>query len=153
MRTNKPFPPPARLRRAIPAALCAAIPALALAAAPSPFTPVRPLAYLKSQDPADIIRLAPTNAEMRLPARTVKSMYSKGVELVAITNALTEGQIYLQGQIAYWQEQTEAAERKAARAEALRAWLVEMRDAAKLATTKAIYQAIIDKLDEQTEAN
>lgn len=40
------------------------------------------------------------------------------------------------------------AEAKAERAERLKAWLVEQRDKALLPTTKAIYQEIIDMLDE-----
>ena len=44
-----------------------------------------------------------------------------------------------------------AAEARAARLDALRSWLVELRDKAILSTTKAIYQAIIDKIDEKLE--
>lgn len=40
------------------------------------------------------------------------------------------------------------AEARAARAEALKAWLVEQRDKAVLPSTKAIYQAIIDRMEE-----
>lgn len=50
-----------------------------------------------------------------------------------------------------WQSATnraEIAEAKAARADAVKAWLVEQRDKAVLPTTKAIYQAIIDKMEE-----
>ena len=50
-----------------------------------------------------------------------------------------------------WQtalERATTAEAKAARAEAVKAWLVEQRDKAALPTTKAIYQAIIDKLED-----
>jgi ATP-dependent Lon protease len=39
------------------------------------------------------------------------------------------------------------AEAKVARTEAFKAWLVEQRDNARLATTKALYQAIIDRLE------
>ena len=48
-------------------------------------------------------------------------------------------------------ERATSAEARAARLDALRAWLVEQRDKALLQTTKAIYQAIIDKLDERLE--
>ena len=41
-----------------------------------------------------------------------------------------------------------SAEARAARADALKAWLIEQRDKAVLQTTKAIYQAIIDRLEE-----
>ncbi len=37
---------------------------------------------------------------------------------------------------------------KAARLDTLRSWLETQRDEALLATTKAIYQAVIDKIDE-----
>ncbi len=39
------------------------------------------------------------------------------------------------------------AEARAARADALKSWLVEQRDKAALPTTKALYQAIIDRLE------
>ena len=37
---------------------------------------------------------------------------------------------------------------KAARLDNLKTWLVQQRDAAVLQTTKALYQAIIDRIDE-----
>ena len=45
-------------------------------------------------------------------------------------------------------ERATSAEARAARLDALKAWLVEQRDKAVLSTTKAIYQAIIDRLEE-----
>lgn len=48
-------------------------------------------------------------------------------------------------------ERATSAEARAARLDALRAWLVEQRDKALLQTTKAIYQAIIDRIDEKLE--
>ena len=48
-------------------------------------------------------------------------------------------------------ERATSAEARAARLDALRSWLVEQRDKAILSTTKAIYQAIIDKIDEKLE--
>lgn len=48
-------------------------------------------------------------------------------------------------------ERATSAEARAARLDALRSWLVEQRDKAVLPTTKAIYQAIIDKIDEKLE--
>ena len=44
-------------------------------------------------------------------------------------------------------ERATSAEARAARLDALKAWLIEQRDKAVLATTKAIYQAIIDRLE------
>ncbi len=50
-------------------------------------------------------------------------------------------------------ERATSAEARAARLDALKAWLVEQRDKAVLPTTKAIYQAIIDRIDEKLEGN
>ena len=50
-----------------------------------------------------------------------------------------------------WQaalERATTAEAKAARAEAVKAWLVEQRDKASSSIIKAIYQAIIDKMED-----
>jgi hypothetical protein len=44
-------------------------------------------------------------------------------------------------------ERATSAEARAARLNSLKAWLVEQRDRAVLSTTKAIYQAIIDRLE------
>lgn len=55
----------------------------------------------------------------------------------------------LQGRIASLLERATSAEARAARAERLKEWLAEQRDKALLPTTKAIYQAIIDKMEEQ----
>ena len=59
----------------------------------------------------------------------------------------------LQGRIAELLERATSAEARAERLDRLRDWLVEQRDKALLPTTKAIYQAIIDKLDERLEGN
>ena len=50
-------------------------------------------------------------------------------------------------------ERATSAEARAERLDRLRDWLAEQRDKALLPTTKAIYQAIIDKLDERLEGN
>lgn len=50
-----------------------------------------------------------------------------------------------------WSQATnraDIAEAKVARMEAFKAWLVEQRDKAALPTTKALYQAIIDRLED-----
>lgn len=59
----------------------------------------------------------------------------------------------LQVRIAELIERATSAEARAARLDALRSWLIEMRDKAVLPTTKAIYQAIIDRIDERLEGN
>lgn len=56
----------------------------------------------------------------------------------------------LQARIAELVERVTGAEARAARLDALRSWLVEQRDKAVLPTTKAIYQAIIDRIDERS---
>lgn len=48
-------------------------------------------------------------------------------------------------------ERATSAEARAARLDALKTWLEEQRDKSPLQTVKAIYQAIIDKLDERLE--
>lgn len=59
----------------------------------------------------------------------------------------------LQGRIAELLERATSAEARAARLDALKAWLEEQRDKAVLPTTKAVYQAIIDRIDEKLEGN
>ena len=54
----------------------------------------------------------------------------------------------LQGRIAELLERATSAEARAARVDRLKTWLEEQRDKALLSTTKALYQAIIDKLEE-----
>ena len=148
-----------------------ASPAVALA-----YTPVRPLSRLKAQDPVEIIARAPEAAQVTLPVRYYRGQAAEIGDLASITNALTLGQLLLQKQLrevtaaytvatndlaaairdrdwyhAEYDRQAAAAaaaEARAARLDALRAWLVECRDAATLPTTKALYQAIIDRIDE-----
>ena len=109
-------------------------------------------------NPWNVITNAPPNAEVRVPARYIRDIPERITALTVLTNELTNGQIYLQGQVQYWRAKfddsdlaRQAAERRAARLDALRDYLIEKRDAAVLATTKALYQAIIDKLDEQDD--
>ena len=58
-----------------------------------------------------------------------------------------------QGRIAELLERATSAEARAARLDRLRSWLIEQRDKAVLPTTKAVYQAIIDRIDEKLEGN
>lgn len=70
----------------------------------------------------------------------------------AVQNNPLQGRIAeLTAQYAEAVERATSAEARAARLDALRSWLVELRDKAILSTTKAIYQAIIDKIDEKLE--
>ena len=59
----------------------------------------------------------------------------------------------LQRRIAELLERATSAEARAARLDRLRSWLIEQRDKAVLPTTKAVYQAIIDRIDEKLEGN
>ena len=59
----------------------------------------------------------------------------------------------LQGRIAELLERATSAEARAERLDRLRDWLVDQRDKSLLPTTKAIYQAIIDRIDERLEGN
>lgn len=71
------------------------------------------------------------------------------------TNTFEQRLAELREIAAQWQDRwsqatnrADIAEAKVARMEAFKAWLVEQRDKAALPTTKALYQAIIDKLEE-----
>ena len=59
----------------------------------------------------------------------------------------------LQERIAALIERATSAEARAERLDRLRDWLAEQRDKSLLPTTKAIYQAIIDRIDERLEGN
>ena len=149
------------VRRAAGASLLAALP-LALSA----FTPIRPLFALKEQDADHIVASAPISAQVTVPRRYVVGKDESIANLTSLTNALTNGQILLQARLKEAQEAYAAVledyeqaqilidqwrtayDREAARLDALRTWLVERRDAATLPTTKALYQAIIDRIDE-----
>ena len=127
------------------AALCAAA-----------YTPVRPLSRLKEQDPAKIVERAPEGAQVTLPARYWRGQAERIDNLASITNALSNGQIILQAQLrelaARYSAATnslDGAERRAQRLDAFRDYLVEQRDKAALPTTRALYQALIDRIDQQ----
>ena len=143
------------------------------------FTRVRPVTELKEQDPAAIIARAPKSAQVTLPVRYYRAQETEIGSLESITNALTLGQLMLQRELReagvqytiatndlasarserdwYHAEYDRAAaaaaaaEARAARLDALREWLVARRDAATLPSTKAIYQAIIDHIDNSEE--
>ena len=69
------------------------------------------------------------------------------------SNPLQERIAALDGRVAELVERATSAEARAARLDRLREWLVEQRDEARLPATKAVYQAIIDRIDEQPEGN
>ena len=71
------------------------------------------------------------------------------------TNTFEQRLAELREIAAQWQDRwsqatnrADIAEAKVARMEAFKAWLVEQRDKAALPTTKALYQTIIDKLED-----
>ena len=74
---------------------------------------------------------AKTNIELRVDAEAKRDLAEKAKAAAEAIAAAAE------------KERDKALARHAA----IRKWLVEKRDEAKLATTKALYQAIIDKLD------
>lgn len=67
------------------------------------------------------------------------------------SNPLQDRITELNGRVAELLERATSAEARAERLDRLRDWLVEQRDKAPLQTVKAIYQAIINKLDERLE--
>ena len=69
------------------------------------------------------------------------------------SNPLQDRIAALNGRVTELLERATSAEARAERLDRLRDWLVEQRDKSLLPTTKAIYQAIIDKLDERLEGN
>lgn len=95
-----------------------------------------------------------------IPGSVITKWYREGkpdtIGPAVVTNVLRsiQGAVQnnpLQGRIAELLERATSAEARAARLDRLRAWLVEQRDKAVLPTTKAIYQAIIDRIDEKLE--
>lgn len=95
-----------------------------------------------------------------IPGSVITTWYRGGkpdtVGPAVVTNVLhsIQGAVQdnpLQGKIAELLERATSAEARAARLDALRSWLIEQRDKAVLPTTKALYQAIIDRIDERLE--
>lgn len=69
------------------------------------------------------------------------------------SNPLQDRIAALNGRVTELLERATSAEARAERLDRLRDWLVEQRDKSPLQTVKAIYQAIINKLDERLEGN
>lgn len=67
------------------------------------------------------------------------------------SNPLQDRIAALNGRVTELLERATSAEARAARLDRLRDWLVEQRDKSPLQTVKAIYQAIINKIDEKLE--
>lgn len=69
------------------------------------------------------------------------------------SNPLQDRIAALNGRVTELLERATSAEARAERLDRLRDWLVEQRDKSPLQTVKAIYQAILNKLDERLEGN
>ena len=81
-------------------------------------------------------------------ARTWEGMYDRKLgRYVSATNELRALNVRWTELYSVATNSAAAAERRAARADAAKEWLIEQRDKAILPSTKAIYQAIIDKLE------
>ena len=139
-------------------------------------TRVRPLSELKEQDPEAVVAAAPESAQVTLPVRYCRGKNAKIGELQEYAEALLNGQLVLQKQLKdmtlmytaatndleavtisrdEWQTAaTNAAarvERVTAALDERRAEYVAKRDDAVMPTTKAIYQAFIDAIDDLKE--
>ena len=94
--------------------------------------------------------LTSTNASLRAIARHLQSQLDTATDRA---NEYAAAYASATNSLAVAIAEKTSAEARAARLDRLRAWLVEQRDKALLPTTKAIYQAIIDRVDERTEDN
>lgn len=109
-------------------------------------------------------RICVSRDTVSVPGSVVTTWYRNGrpdtLAPSVVTNALHDiaGRVQnnpLQDRLAALTDQYQSAiqratsaEARAARADALKAWLIEQRDKSPLQTTKAIYQAILNKLEE-----
>ena len=106
--------------------------------------------YCVSRDtatiPGSVITTWYRNGKLDTKAPAVVTNVLRAVQGAAQANPLQE-------RIAELLERATSAEARAARLDRLRSWLIEQRDKAVLPTTKAVYQAIIDRIDEKLEGN
>ena len=98
---------------------------------------------------------AATNSLCRAARKYESALSSMERRYATATNAIAQVTAQLSEREAFWSAQyatatnaTASAEARAARADALKTWLEEQRDKAALPTTKAIYKAILNKLEE-----
>lgn len=98
------------------------------------------------------LRIAVRDAERRV--KTWSEAYDSATNAFnTATNYIADLQVDLTAatnRAAIAEAAEKVAEARAARLDALREYLVEQRDKAVLPSTKAIYQALIDKIDEKT---
>lgn len=106
--------------------------------------------YCVSRDtatiPGSVITTWYRNGKLDTKAPAVVTNVLRAVQGAAQANPLQE-------RIAELLERATSAEARAARLDRLRSWLIEQRDKAVLPTTRAVYQAIIDRIDEKLEGN
>ena len=107
--------------------------------------------YCVSRDtatiPGSVITTWYRNGKLDTKAPAVVTNVLKNVAGVVQNNPLQARLEELGEQYRAAVQRYTSAEARAARADALKAWLIEQRDKAALPTTKAIYQAIIDRLE------
>ena len=97
--------------------------------------------------PGSVITTWYRNGKLDTKAPAVVTNVLKNVSGVVQNNPLQARLEELGEQYRAAVQRYTSAEARAARAEALKAWLEEQRDKAVLPSTKAIYQAIIDRLE------
>lgn len=105
-------------------------------------------------------RIATSRDTQSVPGSVITTWSRNGKVEAVVTNVIkrVDGVVQnnpLQARIAELTTQYQSAiaratsaEARAARMDALKTWLIEQRDKAALPTTKALYQAIIDKLED-----
>lgn len=108
-------------------------------------------AMLKLQDAAEHSAAAQRAAEAlaRSAEAALRVSEAAHADAVKARDALESLYSAATNAAAVAEHRAQAAERRAARLVTLREWFVEQRDKALLPTTKAIYQALIDKIDEK----
>lgn len=86
---------------------------------------------------------------MNAMEKALQQYRAENTNLVARLSAAQESLADAQSNAAQITERLNAAEARAARLDALKSWLEECRDKSLLDTTKKIYQAIINKLEDE----
>ena len=101
--------------------------------------------------PGSVITTWYRNGRPDTLAPSVVTNILHGIAGYVQSNPLQDRIAALNGRVTELLERATSAEARAERLDRLRNWLVEQRDKVLLPTTKAIYQAIIDRIDERLE--
>lgn len=101
--------------------------------------------------PGSVITTWYRNGKPDTLAPSVVTNILHGISGSVQENPLQDRIAELNGRVAELLERATSAEARAARLDRLRDWLVEQRDKTPLPVTKAIYQAIIDRIDARLE--